>query len=266
MQSGNQEKMHPVENTWSVWMHLPNFIRVSIKRTWNKLGFSVESGTLLRFEFDMLLLRVREFSSLTHRKKIRIYRKRKKMLLHLGCGNTVLSDWVNMDCYPPPPSSGAEIIMHDMRNHFDFSSDSVSAVFSEHFFEHIDMEITRDILLPDIYRVLEHNGTVRFSVPNGAYFLEQYRLLKEGKADPTYLKNTSCRTGMIEINEIARAVGHKYLYDFETFSLFLKEAGFEDIKQKIKNDSDYDVYADLDRQNDWRGRMSLYIEARVYKI
>ena len=130
MKENYQEKMHPVEKTWSIWIHLPSFLRVRLKRVWSSLGFSTESATLMRFEVDMLILRMRQFSSISYRKKMKNYRKRQNILLHLGCGNTVLSDWVNIDCYPPPASQHDEIIMHDMRYNFKFSSQSVSEISS----------------------------------------------------------------------------------------------------------------------------------------
>ena len=94
----------------------------------------------LRYELEMTLLRTRCAVSPGYRRQVRMLRERHDLQVHLGCGNAVLADWINVDCYPPPRKPGREILTLDMRRGLPFASGSVQAVFTEHFLEHLPFE------------------------------------------------------------------------------------------------------------------------------
>ncbi len=263
MQETPCKELHQVSKSWSPWQSLSTEWRARFRSLWMWLGFNPETASVVRYELDMVLLRVGCFFSLRHRKQVREFGSRSGLKVHLGCGAAILKDWVNVDCYPPPATDQAEVLTIDVRPGLPFADRSVRALFSEHFIEHLPMKCVRHRLLPDIHRMLEPGGVVRFAVPDGEYFISQYLALKRGEADVLFMNNSTGETGMITLNNVAQGGGHHFLYDFDTFALFLNEAGFAEVSRRQSGDTAYEVFVGLDRRDEWRARMSLYIEARV---
>ena len=181
----------------------------------------------------------------------------------LGCGNALFNDWINVDCYPPEPEPGSDILVIDMRHGLPFGDQSVEILFSEHFLEHLPIEIVKGSVLPEVRRILRPGGFLRFSIPNGEYFIQQYLKAKSGQADPIYNDNRHGETPMTILNGVTHGGGHHFLYDFETLAVMLKELGFINIRQAYYGDSECEELVDKDRKDDWRIAMSLYIEAQV---
>jgi hypothetical protein len=67
--------MHPEKNTQSLWIAMPIKIRNFIKICWSRLGFSKGSGTQLRFEFDMLFLKLKQTISIKQKRIFNNYKK-----------------------------------------------------------------------------------------------------------------------------------------------------------------------------------------------
>ena len=259
------EKMHPAKNVWSLWVRMPKGMRVVIKKIWSYLGFSKATGTQLRFEIDMLILRIKQSFSIKHKKMLSRYKTKNNLKLHIGCGEAIIDGWINIDCYPPLGNFEAEVLTIDLRSPLIFSDNSVQSILSEHFLEHMNFEDVRNQFIPKVKRVLQDGGVIRFSVPDGEFFINEYLASKNSLNDPLYIINRGMQTDMMKLNEMARDVGHQYLYDFETMKMILEEAGFSNVKKKSFNSTDYVLFKGLDRQDEWRGKISLYVEAILKK-
>lgn len=255
--------LHQVKQTWSPYSRAPESLRQRLRALWQSMGFDHAAASSLRYEMDMLLLRTRCSLSRAYQRQVTDLAARREVLVHLGCGNALFKGWVNVDCYPPQPVPGVEILTLDMRRGLPFATGSVAAVFSEHFFEHLALDVVRTTILPEIRRILQPGGHLRIAVPDGEYFINQYLADRRGAADDVYRRESQGKTPMVMLNEIAHGYGHRFLYDYRTLSHFLADAGLVDVKRATVRDTEVPAFAGRDRNDDWRVAMSLYVEARA---
>ncbi|NWF72393.1 MAG: methyltransferase domain-containing protein [Nitrospirae bacterium] len=255
------EGLHQVKASWSPYARLPQSWRSRLRKWWDRLGLNRDVASRLRYEGDMMLLRSRCALSRSYSLEINRLAGRRHLRLHLGCGQALLPGWINMDCYPPTPVQGTEILMLDMRRRWPLADGSASALFSEHFLEHLPFETVRGHVLREIYRVLEPEGQVRIGVPDGEYFVEQYVASKRGAAEALYEQACQGKSPMVMLNEIAHGHGHYFVYDFETMRQILEEAGFTGVRRMSPGSTDAEVFKGMDRKDPWRRAMTLYVEA-----
>jgi predicted SAM-dependent methyltransferase len=256
-------ELHQVKTTWSPYHHLSDGMRARLRKTWGAFGFDRRVASDLRYEMDMLLLRSRCAFSPAYRRQVRELSSRRGLRVHLGCGSALFPGWLNVDCYPPASRTGAEILTLDMRRGLPLADRSVAALFSEHFLEHLSVETVRDVILPEMCRVLEPGGRARIGVPSGEYFVDQYVAHRSGNADALFETNRGTATSMSMLNEITHGFGHRFLYDFETLAGLLRNAGFATVVRSTSGSSDVAVFQGKDRVDPWRQAMSLYVEAAV---
>jgi predicted SAM-dependent methyltransferase len=211
----------------------------------------------------MLMLRLRCALSPGYKRQVRDLDRRRHLMLHMGCGNALLPGWINMDCYPPTPIKGIEILTLDMRRGLPMADESVAALFSEHFVEHLPQEIVRSVILPEISRILEPGGSVRIGVPNGEYFIDQYLAYRDGRHDMLFDENRDNKTPMTMLNDIAHGYGHYFVYDFETLSQMLEAAGLVNVRRCAPLGTNVEAFKDKDRVDAWRNAMTLYVEAEA---
>ena len=263
LSSGPEAALHQVKRSWSPYHALSPGSRGRLRHVWNGLGFNHGLASQIRYEMDMVLLRMRCAISPVYRSQVRELAGKRHLLVHLGCGEALLPGWLNLDCYPPPPVRDAEILILDLRRGLPLVSGSVAALFSEHFLEHLPFDTVRKIVLPDIRRVLEPGGRVRIGVPNGEYFVEQYAASRSGKHDKIFRRESGGKTPMTMLNEIAHGHGHHFVYDFETMSSILCAAGFINVRRCASFDTELEHFKGKDRVDEWRNAMTLYIEAEA---
>jgi predicted SAM-dependent methyltransferase len=230
---------------------------------WQWSGFDHDLASKLRYEAEMLLLRARCALSRHYRAQIRDLGSRHELRVHLGCGNALLPGWINLDCYPPPPAKGVDILTTDMRRGLPFASESVAAVFSEHFLEHLPFNTVRSTILPEILRVLAPAGRVRIGIPDGEYFIDQYLSYRAGARDPLFESQRAGKTPMMMLNEIAHGFGHHFVYDFSTMAQLLADIGFVNIRHCRPLETAFEEFKGKDRVDAWRNAMTLYVEAEA---
>jgi predicted SAM-dependent methyltransferase len=257
------DELHQVRTTWSPYHHLSDGMRARLRKTWRAFGFDRRVASDLRYELDMLLLRSRCAFGPAYRRQIRQLAGRRGLRVHLGCGNALFPGWLNVDCYPPVSRTGAEILTLDMRRGLPLADRSVVALFSEHFLEHLSVDTVRDVILPEMRRVLEPGGRARIGVPSGEYFVDQYVAHLSGQPDPLFEANRGAATPMMMLNDITHGFGHRFLYDFETLASMLRKAGFATVERSTSGVSDVTAFQGKDRVDPWRQAMSLYVEAAV---
>src|SRR6266849_4866150 len=80
--------------------------------------------------------------------------------LNLGCGPNLKEGWVNIDL-----SESADLHL-DLREDLPFTGESVSFIYSEHFFEHLAYPDEARRFLKEAFRVLEPGGLFSVGVPD----------------------------------------------------------------------------------------------------
>jgi len=193
------------------------------------------------------------------------FKGQKNLKVNVGCGESGKPGWTNIDGFHTVNVAAR----WDCRTSLPFENESADAIFTEHFFEHIDYDAEAPLLLKDFYRVLKKGGTVRIIVPDAEKFARGYvsegwaeltatRPLEEGNID-AYSKY-KYKTKMELVNHIFRQhYQHKYAYDFDTLKMLLQEAGFNNIVKSGFNSSKFPVF-NIDMEV--RRHESLYVDAQ----
>jgi len=187
--------------------------------------------------------------------------------VNIGCGNHPTPGWINLDKVSRHP----EVLYWDCTNRLPFTDGTVVAIYSEHFFEHLDYETEAKPFLRECLRCLQPQGILRLVVPDAGAYLKLYAngqwdamaarrpLTKEGSKYRDYWLGHTYRTQMEFINAVFRQYGeHKYAYDAETLVFLLLEVGFARACETT-----FDVSSDPNMAPDTPERQSesLYVEA-----
>ena len=201
----------------------------------------------------------------TARSVRRILASQKGNRVNIGCGMNPIQGWINLDII-----SYRDVYFWDCRSGLPFSDGSIAVMYSEHFFEHLDLYNEAYPFLRECLRCLQPGGVLRVVVPDAGAYLRAYSGPWERLADMRPLDHTPSgwrdrclgqiyQTKMQFMNAIFRqGYEHKYAYDDETLVLVMREAGFADvIVQQFGISIDPKMAPDRnDRQTE-----SLYVEA-----
>ena len=185
--------------------------------------------------------------------------------VNIGCGKNPIQGWINLDVISHPG-----VYFWDCRSGLPFSDCSVAAIYSEHFFEHLDLETEARPFLRECLRCLQRGGVLRIVVPDAGAYLRAYSGSWEtlSKMRPLGYTANGWRDGWLQrvyqtkmqfLNAIFRqGYEHKYAYDDETLVLVMREAGFADpIVQHFGISIDPKMASDRNE----RRTESLYVEA-----
>lgn len=174
--------------------------------------------------------------------------------LHFGCGLDRFDGFVNCDRVRTPATD----CVVDVRGRLPFRTASVSGIFHQHVFEHVDYPRGARRFLEESARVLRPGGRLRMGVPDLARYVDAYV-----RRDAEFAR----RVGLGEIEFAARILnhafghGHRFLYDFEALRVELERAGFREVRRAGHRDSADPM---LNRDNDRPDRTTdtLFVEAR----
>lgn len=185
--------------------------------------------------------------------------------VNIGCGPLPAPGWANLDVCPAPG-----VHFWDCRRGLPFSDNAVSAIYSEHSFEHLDLETEAKPFLQECRRCLRPSGVIRLVVPDAGAYLGLYgkrwdllaakrplKHVENGWRD--YWSDNVYSTQMQFINWVFRqGYEHKYAYDEETLTLILRQAGFSKVARQS-----YGISLDSEMAQDREDRSgeSLYVEA-----
>lgn len=183
------------------------------------------------------------------RKARTIVESQNPIKLHIGCGNTYLDGWVNIDMARP----GRKLDLRwDLRRGLPFPNGTVNAVFSEHLFEHLDLASSLG-LMKECRRVLKTGGIFRIGVPDLGRYLHAYM----GQDSIIDEFRPTRPTRAVALGEIFYFHGHRSMYDFETLKAMLSEAGFAQVEHSAFRQGKLDPHPDTaSRQPE-----TLYVEA-----
>lgn len=157
--------------------------------------------------------------------------------LHIGCGDNHLGNWLNTELCP----RGDEIFL-DATRPFPFADDTFALIYSEHMIEHIPYADAA-AMVRECRRVIKPGGTIRLVTPDLAFL----RALLDGTPDPrraAYFEFYRRHNRMPEpfsathlVNHFVRAWGHQFIYDHDTLSELLSNAGFQEIAPRALSES-----------------------------
>ena len=147
--------------------------------------------------------------------------------LNCGCGPNLKQGWINID----PSNSEADLHL-DLRRPLPFRNGSATAIYSEHFFEHLEYPAETSVFLAESLRILKPGGRFRVGVPDTEWPIMSYAF-----GDDLFFEKARefwhprwCDTRMHNINyHFRQGTEHKYAYDYETLEKILIEAGFSSV-------------------------------------
>ncbi len=175
------------------------------------------------------------------------------LCVNLGCGYRPMKGWVNVD-----RARGPEVqVVWDLANGLPFPDSSCSAVFSEHFIEHVTKEAAAR-LLSECYRALKAGGVLRVSTPDAELYLRSYAGDQKFLAHPSFSQQID--TPVDRVNYMMREYGqHLWSYDEELLTLMLKRAGFDKVIRQPFGVSIHSRMDNIDFED--RKFESIYLEA-----
>lgn len=155
--------------------------------------------------------------------------QRPEKKLNLGCGSNPRPGWINIDLF----ASCADLQL-DLREKWPFADASISYVYSEHVFEHFDIDDEVPHFLSEARRVLHPGGLFDVGVPDTEWPLRAY-----GDPDNPYWPFSEtvhpqwCETQLDHINyHFRQGTQHKYAWDYETLARTLRRFGFTDVTRR----------------------------------
>lgn len=152
--------------------------------------------------------------------------------LHIGSGPEILRGWVNID---NRRYKGVDKVL-DVTRGLPFKD--VRFIFAEHFIEHLDV---RDafFMLQECRRILRDDGVLRLSTPN----LDWVWATHYKQVMTTEEQVLAC----FALNRAFRGWGHQFLYNEETLSSLLRDAGFSTIVRRAYGESAHPELQNLER-------------------
>jgi len=193
-------------------------------------------------------------------RRTKIFRNRKDLKLHFGCGSNIKDGYVNIDL-----NNKADLSL-DLRERLPFLTDSCSMIYSEHFLEHIGYPDDAMFFLRECYRILRPGGTFSVGVPDtewpirayagDPYYEDWFKYVKEN-AYPKWIT-----TKMECVNHSFRQGDeHKFAYDFETLKNALEVAGFSEVNRRSINPSLDSYQSRYSLDSDESKCTTLYVDA-----
>lgn len=191
----------------------------------------------------------RKFTSTQAIDKYLINNNIKKM--QIGCGSNILKGWLNTDINV---QNGATFL--DAGKKFNIPSNSFDYIYSEHLFEHLNVEQQIN-MLKEGYRVLNDKGIMRIATPTLDFLFDVYR-------DPTAIKHQNyvkwainssltlqpVREGVVGksehycyvINNFFHAWGHQMIHNFSSIEKLALQCGFRSVRLSKVGVSEVSVF------------------------
>jgi len=169
--------------------------------------------------------------------------------IHIGAGGSIIADWLNLDIEP----LDEKIAYFDAASIFPFQDDSIDYIYSEHLFEHLNLDSQLN-MLQESFRVLKPEGKIRIATPNLNNILDikknedeitqKYISWTAQTFFPKYLNNLgeSVKNEIFVINNYFYSWGHKFIHNPYTIQLLLNHVKFSRIGQyKVYESEDDDL-------------------------
>lgn len=169
--------------------------------------------------------------------------------LELGAGQYAADGWLRTDLDPTVSRAGSSagpLLFLDATARFPFPDETFDYIRSEHMIEHLSFEGAR-AMVDECFRVLRTNGCLRIATPDLAHLLALYinreDLNSEQAAYVSWVASELMgderrATPLFVLNNAFRAWGHTFLFDEDTLTEALHEAGFREVHRVAVGESD----------------------------
>jgi predicted SAM-dependent methyltransferase len=169
-------------------------------------------------------------------KRAATFAGRPSLRLNLGSGFQAKTDWVNIDL-----GDRADLAL-DLRQPLPFADNSVTAIYSEHFMEHLDVALAGEpavgdaaqSFLEECWRVLQPGALLEIIVPDAEGIIQEYVARRERPfPQHEWWGPKWCDTAMHCVNYVFRqGREHQYAYDNETLAHALERTGFSAVRRR----------------------------------
>ncbi len=158
--------------------------------------------------------------------------------IQIGGGARTLAGFVNVDLVPPAD------VLWDVREGLPFRDATSSAIFAEHFLEHIDYPVAAKRFIAECFRVLATRGHLIVGVPDAALVIGGYvnddralrdRMMRDwyGKRDNQAHFNTYVdlvNYVFRDQDDSDRYTPHLWAYDYPKLESLMISAGFRSVE------------------------------------
>lgn len=151
-----------------------------------------------------------------------------KTKLHVGSGPVLLEGWINVD---NQPYRGIDQVL-DIREGIPYGD--LEFIFAEHFIEHLAYDDAMKFLR-DCRKALVDGGVLRLTTPNLDWvWMTQYHLGQ-------WTQPSEAVRDCFWMNKAFRGWGHQFLYNAETLTECLRDAGFATVERCAYGESRHDA-------------------------
>jgi predicted SAM-dependent methyltransferase len=193
-------------------------------------------------------IRLREMQERDH-ERFRALAAEGELRVNVASGPALVEGWVNVDLNP----AFEGLLYLDATQRWPLPDESVDAINSEHFIEHLSLE-EGQAYLSEAVRVLKPGGVMRTSTPSLRGIIDAYI-----EADPTILAKYRERVQPVGVDARNHAElvnnnfyewGHRHIYDVESLTEELERAGLSQIQTAEFGRSEHDVLNGIDTHDD----------------
>jgi predicted SAM-dependent methyltransferase len=171
---------------------------------------------------------------------------RTDLKINVGSSMAHVDGWINVDL---GRDREGQTFRMDATAPWPFATGSAEAVNSEHFIEHIDRELAPHYFA-EAFRVLRPDGVLRTSTPSLRALCDAYLARADSLLEAHSNVGYTARTHADMFNNYVHMAGeHVYIYDEETLTLLLDEAGFHKIERASFGESRHPALRGIDRHS-----------------
>jgi len=164
--------------------------------------------------------------------------KWRELQLHLGCGPIALEGWINID---NQPYLGIDF-RWDLARGIPFRN--ARYVFAEHFIEHLSYQQGADFIR-GCRAALRGDGILRLSTPSLDWAWQV-------SYHPTMWSNEDqALRDCFVLNRAFRGWGHQFLYNLQTLTALLQNAGFASVRAFRYGESDTPALTGIERHEQY---------------
>jgi predicted SAM-dependent methyltransferase len=225
---------------------------------WSRaLGVPRSTLWALRTEIEAATVALRRYLIPSAWLELRRLRGRRDLLLNVASGPHLLDGFVNLELR----AYHADVLRWDCRRSLPVADGSCRGIRIEHFLEHLDPRDEVPLLLGDCCRALMPGGVLRIVVPDVARYMAAYVARDKAEFNALAVEDPfpdDLPTWMDVVNHAFHQWHeHRWGYDRENLTWFLKAAGFCEIGVSQYGTSRLHA---LGRDRDEHAAYSLYVE------
>jgi len=193
--------------------------------------------------------------------------------LHIGSGGAILDGWLNVDL----ERENNRVVYMDAGSPYPFPENTFDFVFSEHLFEHLNLD-QQLVMLAELRRTLKPGGKARIATPNldallairgndspvvqeyinwsaEVFFPQKIAMLGEAVKNEVFV-----------INNYFYSWGHRFIHNPQSFMAIARKMGFEKVRPVRIHESDDPVLRRLETHGNVIGDRFNEMETMVFEL